>query len=208
MRSPSGRTLALWMLPVAACGGASGSVTGLSSRYPIVAAGDALRPPADEVGFFYSVDAGSSPISIAAAAITSVKGSCALAQQGALLLDSDSSARLPDWTVLEVAVLSRTQALTPGTFPIGDAKDKSPTRASVVHAIVQNGRVAVNREAERGTVTLTMATPARVSGSFDVTFSGGEHVTGDFSAPVCSADWPSVMARHRPRDRCEGDACW
>jgi hypothetical protein len=43
-----------------------------------------------------------------------------------------------------------------------------------------------------GTLTLTSAGPAAVTGSFDMTMVSGDRVTGTFDSPVCSAPLPYV----------------
>jgi len=48
-------------------------------------------------------------------------------------------------------------------------------------------------QASSGTVTFT-SVGSRYAGSFDLTFGFGEHVTGTFDAPVCSADPNATLA--------------
>jgi hypothetical protein len=45
-------------------------------------------------------------------------------------------------------------------------------------------------DASGGTVTLTSVTSTMVEGSFDATFASGDHLTGTFTAPVCTVQAP------------------
>jgi hypothetical protein len=43
-----------------------------------------------------------------------------------------------------------------------------------------------DEQATSGTITMTQVSTTTVAGSFDVTFANGDHLTGTFSAPVCT----------------------
>jgi hypothetical protein len=129
---------------------------------------------ADEIGQIWPSyalpDGGADPAGLRVGAIiTSVGGACnATWEQG----------NPQNATTLAVSVPQPGGAVTLGTFPImqgAEAHFDVPGTSSVEGA----------EEASDGTVTLTTSTADRIEGSFDLTFGDG-HLTGSFSAPVCS----------------------
>jgi hypothetical protein len=46
-----------------------------------------------------------------------------------------------------------------------------------------------------GTVTITSISPDIVSGTFDLTLDGGDHVTGSFGATRCDMDIAKITAQ-------------
>lgn len=68
----------------------------------------------------------------------------------------------------------------PGTTDVGPALD---VQADIYDATCNSD----GPSASGGSVTLTQVTSSGVVGTFDVTFTGGDHLTGSFDAPTCSA---------------------
>jgi hypothetical protein len=70
--------------------------------------------------------------------------------------------------------------------------------AELIVAHGANGAPA-RLKATAGIITFTRIDYSRVTGSFDVTFEGGGHARGPFSAPICDVDW-TLFGRPRPRE--------
>jgi hypothetical protein len=58
-----------------------------------------------------------------------------------------------------------------------------------------NCNVTVNEAAQGGTVTYDAVNSTAITGSIDVTFSSGDHVTGEFSAPICNVDLSALATQ-------------
>ncbi len=107
----------------------------------------------------------------------------------AILLSSDGSAcgdllarHVPGGTSnLSYLFCEVGNAVTPGTYPLG------PHSQAQSGFVVQDSQChdVVNVSASSGSVTLTSADASSLVGTFDLTFPGGDHVTGSFTAPVC-----------------------
>jgi hypothetical protein len=70
--------------------------------------------------------------------------------------------------------------------PIGPGRYDLPPGTSAHFAALDAKCVTAGTEqAKTGTITFETVSATELSGSFDVTLSGGDHLTGTFSAPVC-----------------------
>lgn len=94
----------------------------------------------------------------------------------------------------------------PGTYRVEQSAERcAPTSDIIAELVVadssieKGGTTTSRHRATSGTITLTTVSPTQVAGDFNVTFDGGGHARGSFSAPVCNIDW-SLFARPRPRE--------
>jgi hypothetical protein len=79
-------------------------------------------------------------------------------------------------------------ATAPGTFTIAQSFPSTAGQYAQAFYTVWDATCSSSSTMETGvsgTVTLTTVSPAEVAGTFDVTMSGGEHITGSFDAPNC-----------------------
>jgi hypothetical protein len=77
-------------------------------------------------------------------------------------------------------LVNSTSAPSPGTYKI-----TYPLRDDVWADYV-GSCISTLEDATGGTITLTTVDSNTVSGTFDVSFPKGDHLTGAFSAPVCA----------------------
>jgi hypothetical protein len=182
---------ALAALGALACSSSSGapqtsSVTGTF-------AGQALDV-ADTAGF----QGETGPSTYLAVVLSSVTGVCSVAQQHATTANSDSLALL----IQNLGVASA-MPLAAGTYTItnGDpavtGKD-SMTGATSGYLVVSASYSSYDAScsptlattasgATSGTITIGTLSSSDVSGSFDLRFPSGDHLSGHFSSPLCSA---------------------
>jgi hypothetical protein len=76
----------------------------------------------------------------------------------------------------------------PGTYPLGVAPDQNSDATLAFEASDSSCSVVADLSASSGTVTFDTVTANVVAGSFDVTLSSGEHISGNFDGPVCNVD--------------------
>ncbi len=162
---------AFWTATVlAACSSSSGgggpgtaSVTGTIQGMAIPATG--------AVGLSSVVMNGSMTESAAGAIITNVASACSVLQ---------NHGNPSDASTLVVAVAVDSGSVAPGKYDIVS----QGFGATASYALSQSCVTQLNETATSGTVTIS-SVGSSVSGSFDLMF-GSDHVTGTFSAPVCS----------------------
>jgi len=125
------------------------------------------------------VGEGTMTVSFAAVVITNLAGSCAIAERNGNPPNAQS-------LLLEAGV--KGTSVPPGTYTIGDT-----TSVALAEFTAQDATCTqtTDDKGTAGTITLTSSSSTEVSGSFDVTFDSGDHVTGTFSAPVCNASLTS-----------------
>ena len=99
--------------------------------------------------------------------------------------------------VLATFAASPSSSVTPGTYPV-TATGLTGALYGPNHAYC---RSAASETAQSGTVTFTAIDGATISGSFDLTFQDGDHLTGTFSAPVCDVPLSDV-SRQSPSTVC------
>jgi hypothetical protein len=131
----------------------------------------------DTVGYNGTHVISGQTIAYAGVSITNVAGTCAvLARKG----------NPPSAQVLSLAAAQAGSTIGPGTYTV--AAQGSPT-ATAVYAQSDASCVGkVDSQATGGTVTITGLSSGSVQGSFDLTFAGGDHLSGTFSAPTCNYD--------------------
>jgi hypothetical protein len=74
----------------------------------------------------------------------------------------------------------------PGTYTLATTQDVDII-ASYLSSDA-NCKLTVNERATAGSVTMDTADTTTVTGTFDLTFANGDHLTGQFDAPVCNVD--------------------
>jgi hypothetical protein len=88
-------------------------------------------------------------------------------------------------------------AIAPGTYMLGymynqDAGVNQQATANFLtsNATCQNDQTLT---AQMGSITFTSITADAIVGSYDVTFSSGDHLTGTFNAPTCTSALPPPL---------------
>jgi hypothetical protein len=81
-------------------------------------------------------------------------------------------------------------AITTGTYPVAGANSKLGPDLVEVHALkfgntCSPGSASDQADGSSGSVTISDITSSSVTGSYDITLTTGEHVTGDFTTPLC-----------------------
>jgi hypothetical protein len=89
----------------------------------------------------------------------------------------------PNIKIIGVSVAASAATIPPGTYRIG-YENGIGTEVSYT-SDDSTCRTTVNETANSGSVTIKQVTSTTVDGSFDATFANGDHLSGDFSAPVC-----------------------
>jgi hypothetical protein len=121
-------------------------------------------------------------------ALLSVANACALANT----VLANGNAGVPNLQTMAIDIVT-SSPLTSGTFDIVNSSTaQAAARYQATNAICAD---VSEEEAQSGTITITTVTSSQVTGSFDFTLdaindadaSGGDHVTGSFSAPICPA---------------------
>lgn len=99
------------------------------------------------------------------------------------MIDHASSAQL------EIVIETAESPLTPGTYDVLSADAGGPAaktaRAYFAEVDANCGDASTEMTAS-GSVIISAFDSAAVAGSLDLTFSNGDSVTGEFSAPVCA----------------------
>jgi hypothetical protein len=113
--------------------------------------------------------------------VTNYPAACAVAQRGGNPASS---------TTLDIGVAASGSTVPPGTYLVRG----TPTQNAIVLYLVTDATCAETTAAIAidGHVHITAASGGTVAGDFDVTFATGEHLTGSFSAPVCSGLDPNA----------------
>jgi hypothetical protein len=129
--------------------------------------------------------------------IASVGSLCSLAQR---------HVSSPDASLLDLNFGGPGTQITPGTYEVNG--NGSSAMFGAAYFSSQDARCAGTFSAigKSGTITITDVSPSSVSGSFDVVFNAtsstgatsatADHVTGHFSAPVCSVPATDGGAPH------------
>jgi hypothetical protein len=154
---------------VAACSSSSGGSSGTASVTGTIQG--AAVPSSDAVGLS-SVASGGSEAAVGAI-ITNIAGACGVLQ---------SHGNPPSATALIVAVTAMGGAVATGTYGVV-AQGFGASASYATDDMSCN--TSFSEGASAGSVTLTVVSGSTVAGTFDLTF-GSDHLTGSFSAPVCS----------------------
>jgi hypothetical protein len=164
-----------------ACGSSSGTQTGTKGSGAGSISGTALGRTlqvADAIATEGTLvkggaDAGVAGTSyFAGAYLASFSNICALLQQ------PNHPAYANSWA-LYVGV-EQPAPVAPGTYTL------APGTSAHFAALDATCTPAGNEQAKTGTITFETVSATELSGSFDVTLDGGDHLTGTFSAPVCN----------------------
>jgi hypothetical protein len=164
---------------VVACGGATDPLNGGSGGSTTVTGTVGGTPPAttDTVGLSGTHTQSGSTIAYAGVAITNVPGTCAVLQR-----HGDP----PNTSYLTILVAQ------PGTsIPLGTYAVTGTNSGTVQAQYGTNGPTCqpiVSKTATSGSITFSTMTGIELTGTFDLTFGPGDHLTGSFQAPVCSYD--------------------
>jgi hypothetical protein len=150
---------------ICGCGG-SGPATSTTVNGTI--AGAAFTA-ADAIGSSASGTGSNGAWTNAVATITNFSGACAAYKTKNLPASASQ---------LDLDVVVSGSSVSPGTYQVSGG---SPG-ASVVFNHDMPGQVY----AQSGSVTLDTVSTSTINGSFDVTLTNGDHLTGSFVAPICS----------------------
>jgi hypothetical protein len=99
--------------------------------------------------------------------------------------------------VLVVSSTTQGSQVMPGVYPVTLG---GPTQAAY-GANDANCNSTSPESATSGTITLSVVDATSTDGTFDLTFPTGDHLTGSFSAPVCSVSLSNV-SRPGPPTTC------
>jgi hypothetical protein len=155
---------------VAACSSSSGGAGSGTASVTGTIQGAAV-PASDAVGLS-SVASGGSEAAVGAI-ITNVASACTVLQD---------HGNPPGATALIVAVSAMGGSVATGTYAVV-TQGFGATASYATQDATCNTSFSEN--ASGGSVTLTTVSGSTVAGTFDLTF-GSDHLTGSFSAPICS----------------------
>ncbi len=126
-----------------------------------------------------------SPVPEAGAIITDAVVSCSYAEQNTGAGAANG---------FEILVSASGNPVTPGTYDVATYP--------AVRVRYLGSCLSVNELAQAGTVTLRSISSDAVVGAFDVTFASGDHVTAEFSAPVCEGLLAALTSSRPPPPAC------
>jgi hypothetical protein len=169
---------------VAACSTSSGNAAGgadsgspTSTSVTGTAGGQSLGVK-DTVGLYSAGNASTVPY--VGAIVTNFAASCTLFQSG--------GKAPPSTQLLNIEVLSfGSTAPAPGTYAYGNADAGVAILVQYVATDASCSKT-IDESAMTGSVTLDSVSATEVAGTFDVTFPGGDRLTGQFAGPVCNVD--------------------
>lgn len=146
-----------------------------------------VLPMTESVGMY---GVGTAAGTYAGAFISNITGTCALLQSAATA--TTANVDVPNTTELHVRVFQATGAdapIPPGTYPVMHSyTDMYQLQAGVEMTDGTCSNLPTTADASDGSVTLDSVSPTSVTGTFDLTFPDGRHLTGQFEAPVCNFD--------------------
>jgi hypothetical protein len=112
-------------------------------------------------------------------AATNEAGTCGILQRGGR----------PRSATAFLLTLSRTIPVTPGVYLVGPSQTQTSDTVQVAYdAEDASCQSTIDAIAIAGSVSLEEVTADHAKATFDVTFPGGDHVTGTIDAPVCTVD--------------------
>jgi hypothetical protein len=93
----------------------------------------------------------------------------------------------PSSSALWIEVFNNANAnpVPPGTYSMGASSDLNFFTSNEFVASDSACNETVSEQAT-GTMTLETVSPSTIAGTFDLMFPNGDHVTGQFSGPVCN----------------------
>jgi hypothetical protein len=122
----------------------------------------------------------------AGAMIWNHAGMCPLLQSG---MTAPASSTL---LAFQVFNLGTSNPVAAGTYPVGMSADHAHETIVTFLASDAMCTETTHGVAQAGTVKLDSVNSTAVSGSVDVTFQGGDHLTGQFYGPLCNLDLGSL----------------
>ena len=174
---------------LAACGGSSGGGGGAGGAATVTGTvGGQVVPSTEVIGVAGTETSGGTQIQIAGAVITNFAGACDLLQS-----PTHRQANATDLLLMVAAVAPSVPA---GTYPIGSM------------AIAQYGADSAtctsttSERAQTGSIVLTSVTSTEIQGTFDVTMTDGDHLTGSFDAPVCDVNFAGLSGTNTSQLPC------
>jgi hypothetical protein len=113
--------------------------------------------------------------------LASVANVCSLLQQRAAKANVSGLSLL----IQNVGVDAAPAAIAPGAYSITHGAPAKDTNGNMLV-------VSATSDASAGTINIDSVSP-NVSGSFDLTFPNGDHLSGSFASEVCDAPGPTPM---------------
>jgi hypothetical protein len=119
--------------------------------------------------------------------LTNVNGVCGVLQR---------KGNPPNVDMIALSVSTAGASIPPGKYPIG----YSNGFAGEVAYTADNSmcKTTTNETATTGSITITQVTSTIVEGSFDATFMNGDHLSGNFSAPLCPLTLQQIVDDRSP----------
>jgi hypothetical protein len=185
--------ITLWVLGAAACGSstsgnvgkAAATANGTTAGRPFMA-----EDAAGVVGTWMTQDGLVEEVDVLIAA--GFNGICGRLQQPQNVGQASDAI-----LALATFAASPSGSVTPGTYPV----TATGLTGALYGPSLAYCQSAASETAQSGTVTFTAIDGATISGSFDLTFQNGDHLTGTFSAPVCDAPL-SAVSQQSPHAVC------
>jgi hypothetical protein len=159
---------------LAACGTTGGKASGPTSTSVSGSAGGQSFVVRDTVGLYNTAREYSGAI------ITNFPASCTLLQSGM------TAPPLTQLLAIELIANGLGMAPGPGTYTLGATQNVAIVVSYAASDV--NCNETINEQATGGSVTLDTVSATAVTGTFDMTFASGDHLAGQFDAPVCNVD--------------------
>ncbi len=158
---------------VAACSGSSSSTGGVSGSASVSGTiGGQSVPTTNVVAVVGSETTNGATVQLDSIVLTSVSDACSFLQ--------NPTHRLPSTSTLILAAGAIAPSVPTGTFNIGTYGYASYYADSATCVLT------TSETANSGSVVLTSVSSDSIDGTFDVTMPNGDHLSGNFAAPVCS----------------------
>lgn len=158
---------------VAACGGSSNSVGATSGSATVSGTiGGQSVPTTNVVAVVGSETTGVTTVQLDSILVTSVSDPCSFLQ--------NPMNRIPNATSLVLAAGAIAPSVPTGTYDVGKYGYAQYDADSATCTLT------TSETATSGSVVLTSVSSDTIGGTFDVTMANGDHLTGSFSAPVCT----------------------
>jgi hypothetical protein len=159
---------------LAACGAAGGKSSGPTSTSVSGSAGGQSFVVRDAVGLYNTTREYSGVF------VTNFPASCTLLQSG--------STAPPQTQLLAIELIANGlgRAPGPGTYTLGTTQNVAFVISYVASDV--NCNMTTNEQPTAASVILDSVDATAVTGTFDVTFANGDHLTGQFDGPVCNVD--------------------
>jgi hypothetical protein len=176
-------------------GGGSVSGTVAGTTFQVASAVAAIGATSSDTSCAFGSDGGESCVSasngqtVAVALTNRADATCAYIQSQA---GSSTQTTFASLDVLMLAVGSVGGDVTPGTYPVMSMSGPAPSPAvsavgiAMLETTTPSCASGLNVAATGGTITLTLAGPGEVAGSYDVTFGAQGTFTGSFDVETCA----------------------